>query len=195
MITKTNIELKGVELNPIIETCPACNSHSAQIPIWVKFEDHFEPAIDTWEGDSRAKTLLRKSPRIGYSFTISGREENVYAADYQNTNLGSIFVLDGGNEFVGLICDSCGTLYKPLQYQQENIRLTESWGIWFRTKNGDLQSFVKSFDTKIATGVRCDDCGKEVEFFYIKKYKGKIYHFCNKAPNRCDLSERVLRKG
>ena len=166
MIKTKKIVIEGVELDPISKICSLCGEYSKHKVILAETSNQ-----------KLAKCLMS-----GYSYTNCS-EETVHFADY----LGHIFIENGKKGFLGVICTSCNILYRPLLYQQESIRAIEGWGIYYRTKDGDLKSYLKHFNTKMATTVVCDKCKLETTYFYIKISGKAVYHLCNHAPNKCYL--------
>lgn len=184
MIKTENVRINGVELNPISKICSLCGKYSNHKVIWTVNDK------DVWPGKRVSDaSRLSKCLRAGYSYT-NGGAESVHFADYTKMKAKPyhIFIGNGGKEFLGVICASCNILYRPLLHQQENIRVSEGWGMYYRTKNDELGTYVKRLNTKMATAIKCDDCKRDARQFYIKILRKEAHHLCDAAPNRCSLT-------
>lgn len=192
-VKKKSISINVVYLNSVIKTCPLCGKIGKHDVIFINQEIN----------KNKNLSILSKCLIAGFCFEDKN-EDKIFSIDTNDNKL--------ENDFIGLVCSACKTIYRPLKQEESAIHAFENWGLYFRKKEaGRILTFAKHLDSKIAIKLICDCCRKQITSFErqeatngyyayrIEKNKNnkkeKIYHFCNSSPNACrDYNHSIFKK-
>lgn len=164
MIKTENISTKYIEFHQIKKVCPLCGKSSKHRVIWV-----YKP-----------KKELENCIRVQYCYEdcMNGK---VSVIDYKDHNIGSVIISNAKEEFLGFLCLSCKTLYRPSIYEEKGIARLEGWGVFFRSNRG-FKRFTRQIKVKMATEVICDNKNEKTSVFYNKTSKKKTRQLCYTNP-------------